>query len=109
MQVSAGQVSGPLEGLLVVDLSRVLAGPFATMLLADLGARVIKVEKRGGGDDSRTYSPFAQGRWPYLPRVNRGQESLARDLKSRPDLSLLRSIAAQADVLVENFRPDVMG
>src|SRR4051794_27562179 len=102
------QGAGPLEGLLVVDLSRVLAGPFATMLLADLGARVIKVEKRGSGDDSRTYGPFVEGRSLYFARVNRGKESIALDLKDSGDLAVLRSIVARADVLVENFRPDVM-
>lgn len=101
-------VAGPLEGLLVVDLSRVLAGPFATMLLADLGARVIKVEKRGSGDDSRSYGPFVGGRSLYFARVNRGKESIALDLKDRDDTALLRSMVGRADVLVENFRPDVM-
>lgn len=100
--------AGPLEGLLVVDLSRVLAGPFATMLLADLGARIIKVEKRGSGDDSRTYGPFVEGRSLYFARVNRGKESIGLDLKDPADLAVLRSIIARADVLVENFRPDVM-
>jgi CoA:oxalate CoA-transferase len=100
--------TGPLEGLLVVDLSRVLAGPFATMLLADLGARVIKVEKRGNGDDSRAYGPFVDGRSLYFARVNRGKESVALDLKDERDKQLLLALAARADVLVENFRPDVM-
>jgi CoA:oxalate CoA-transferase len=102
------QVAGPLEGLLVVDLSRVLAGPFATMLLADLGARVVKVEKRVGGDDSRTYGPFVDGRSLYFARVNRGKESIALDLKDDEDLAVLRAMVARADVVVENFRPDVM-
>lgn len=100
--------SGPLEGLLVVDLSRVLAGPFATMLLADLGARVIKVEKWGSGDDSRTYGPFIDGRSLYFARVNRGKESVALDLKDERDRQFLSALLARADVLVENFRPDVM-
>src|SRR3954463_5330673 len=99
---------GPLDGLLVVDLSRVLAGPFATMLLADLGARVIKVEKRGTGDDSRTYGPFVGGRSLYFARVNRGKESVALDLKDDDDRQFLSALVARADVLVENFRPDVM-
>src|SRR3978361_867377 len=101
--------TGPLEGLLVVDLSRVLAGPFATMLLADLGARVIKVEKRGSGDDSRSYGPFVDGRSLYFARGNRGKDSVALDLKDPQDLRLIRAMASRADVLVENFRPDVMG
>jgi CoA:oxalate CoA-transferase len=101
-------VSGPLEGLLVVDLSRVLAGPFATMLLADLGARVIKVERPGSGDDSRSYGPFVDGRSLYFARVNRGKESVALDLKDERDRKLVQAMMARADVLVENFRPDVM-
>src|SRR3978361_2197704 len=99
---------GPLDGLLVVDLSRVLAGPFATMLLADLGARVVKVEKRGSGDDSRAYGPFVEGHSLYFARVNRGKQSIALDLKDEGDRTLLLSMVEQADVLVENFRPDVM-
>src|SRR4051812_32319669 len=99
---------GPLEGLLVVDLSRVLAGPFATMLLADLGARVIKVERPDSGDDSRSYGPFVDGRSLYFARVNRGKESVALDLKDDRDRKLVQAMLARADVLVENFRPDVM-
>ena len=101
-------VDGPLNGLLVVDFSRVLAGPFATMMLADLGARVIKVERPGGGDDSRTYGPFVEGRSLYFARVNHGKESVALDLRDATDLELARRLVARADVLVENFRPGVM-
>jgi CoA:oxalate CoA-transferase len=101
-------VSGPLNGLLVVDLSRVLAGPFATMMLADLGARVIKVERPGTGDDSRSYGPFVDGRSLYFARVNRGKESIALSLKDPADLGLARELVSRADVLVENFRPGVM-
>ena len=71
-----------MAGILVVDLSRVLAGPFATMLMADLGARVIKVERPGSGDDSRTYGPFIGAESLYFARVNRGKESIALDLRS---------------------------
>jgi CoA:oxalate CoA-transferase len=99
---------GPLSGLLVADFSRVLAGPFAAMMLADLGARVIKVEDPRGGDDSRGYGPFLGGRSLYFARVNRGKESVALDLKAPGDLDLARSLVARADVLVENFRPGVM-
>ena len=101
-------VTGPLQGLLVVDFSRVLAGPFAAMMLADLGARVIKIERPGAGDDSRGYGPFLDGRSLYFARVNRGKESIALDLKDPADLAVARAITARADVLVENYRPGVM-
>ena len=99
---------GPLSGLLVVDLSRVLAGPFATMMLADLGARVVKVERPVTGDDTRGYGPFSGGRSLYFARVNRGKQSVALDLRAAADLAVLRGLVARADVLVENFRPGVM-
>lgn len=101
-------VQGPLEGLLVVDFSRVLAGPFATMMLADLGARVVKIEKPDTGDDSRSYGPFLADRSLYFARVNHGKESLALDLKDPADRALALALIAQADVLVENYRPGVM-
>jgi CoA:oxalate CoA-transferase len=105
---SAPEPRGPLAGLLVVDLTRVLAGPFATMMLADLGARVIKVERPDTGDDSRGYGPFAHGESVYFARVNRGKESVALDLKDPGDLEVLLRLVDRADVLVENFRPGVM-
>jgi CoA:oxalate CoA-transferase len=97
-----------LAGVVVVDLSRVLAGPFATMLMADLGARVIKVERPGRGDDSRAYGPFIGADSLYFARVNRGKESIGLDLRQPDDLDLLHAMLARADVLVENFRPGVM-
>ncbi len=100
---------GPLAGLLVVDFSRVLAGPFATMMLADLGARVVKVEKPDTGDDSRTYGPFLDDTSLYFARVNRGKQSIALDLRAPADLAVARALVSAADVLVENFRPGVMG
>jgi CoA:oxalate CoA-transferase len=103
-----GRVAGPLQDLLVVDFSRVLAGPFATMMLADLGARVIKVERPGTGDDSRTYGPFVDERSLYFARVNRGKESIALSLKDPEDLAVVRALVERADVVVENFRPGVM-
>jgi CoA:oxalate CoA-transferase len=99
---------GPLNGLLVVDFSRVLAGPFAAMMLADLGARVIKVERPGAGDDSRGYGPFLDGQSLYFARVNRGKESIALDLKAAEDLATAKELIRRADVLVENYRPGVM-
>ncbi len=97
-----------MAGLLVIDFSRVLAGPFATMMMADLGARVIKVERPVRGDDSRTYGPFVDGQSLYFARVNRGKESIALDLRAPDDRRVLDRIIARADVLVENFRPGVM-
>jgi len=99
---------GPLAGLLVVDLTRVLAGPFATMLLADLGARVIKVEAPDGGDDSRSIGPFLHGESAYFTSVNRGKESIALDLKTAGDRAIFAALVARADVLVENFRPGAL-
>jgi len=101
-------VQAPLAGVTVLDLSRVLAGPYCTMILADLGARVIKVENPRGGDDSRAYGPFVQGVSAYFMSVNRGKESIALDLKAAPDRQLFESILPGVDVLVENFRPGTM-
>jgi len=101
-------VPGPLSGLLVVDLTRVLAGPFCTMLLADLGARVIKVEAPGRGDDARQIGPFVDGRSAYFASLNRGKESIALDLKGAADRGVFEKLLARADLLVENFRPGVL-
>lgn len=98
----------PLEGIVVVDLTRVLAGPYCTMLLADLGARVIKIENPGGGDDSRQVGPFVDGESAYFASVNRNKESIALDLKADGDRQILDRLLERADVLVENFRPGVM-
>jgi len=99
---------GPLDGIVVVDLTRVLAGPFATLLLADLGARVIKVERPERGDDARHVGPFVEGRSAYFLSLNRGKESVALDLRDATDRALFERLLARADVLVENFRPGVM-
>ena len=106
--VSTTRAEGPLDGLVVLDFSRVLAGPFATMMLADLGARVVKVEKPDTGDDSRSYGPFLDDQSLYFARVNHGKESIALDLRSEGDLAVAASLVAAADVVVENFRPGVM-
>jgi formyl-CoA transferase len=95
----------PLDGLTVIDLTRVLAGPFCTMLLGDMGADVIKVEEPGAGDDSRGWAPFVADHSSYFLGVNRSKRSLALDLKSADGADVLRRLLAQADVLVENFRP----
>jgi CoA:oxalate CoA-transferase len=100
--------AGPLSGITIVDLTRVLAGPFCTLLLADLGARVIKVEQPGKGDDSRTYGPFINGKSGYFVAQNRGKESIALDLKVADDVAILHRLLRKADVLVENFRPGTM-
>lgn len=99
---------GPLSGVTVLDLSRVLAGPYCTMVLSDLGARVIKVEAREGGDDSRHYGPFVEGKSAYFMSLNRGKESIALDLKAAADREVFEGLLARADVLVENFRPGTM-
>lgn len=101
-------VSGPFSGVLVIDLTRVLAGPFCTMILADLGARVIKVENPDGGDDSRHFEPFSDGISAYFLSLNRGKESIALDLKNEKDRAIFVKLVQRADVLVENFRPGTM-
>ncbi len=99
------RASGPLAGLLVADFSRILAGPYATMLLADLGADVIKVESPGG-DDTRTWQPpVRDGVSTYYLSVNRNKRSIALDLKDPDDLAAAHELSRRADVFVENFRP----
>jgi CoA:oxalate CoA-transferase len=100
--------AGPLSGTTILDLTRVLAGPYCTMVLADLGARVIKVEAPDGGDDSRRYGPFVNGKSAYFMAMNRGKESIALDLKRAADRAIFEGLLEQADVLVENFRPGAM-
>ncbi|WP_433325077.1 CaiB/BaiF CoA transferase family protein [Spirillospora sp. CA-294931] len=100
---------GPLEGLVVVDLSRVVAGPHATQTLADLGARVIKVERPGTGDETRGWGPpFVDGVSTYYLSCNRNKESIALDLKSGEGAEVLARLVRRADVLVENFRTGVL-
>ena len=103
---------GPLDGITVLDFSRVLAGPYCTMVLADLGARVIKIEKLGTGDDTRAFGPFVENEGikesAYFICFNRGKESIALDLKTPRDRELLERLLDKADVVVENFRPGVM-
>ncbi|MDX3094732.1 CoA transferase [Streptomyces sp. ME19-03-3] len=97
--------AGPLSGLLVADFSRVLAGPYATMLLADLGADVVKVEGPRG-DDTRSWTPPVRGEVStYYLGVNRGKRSIALDLRDEADLRAARELARRADVVIENFRP----
>jgi crotonobetainyl-CoA:carnitine CoA-transferase CaiB-like acyl-CoA transferase len=106
--------SGPLSGTVVVDLTRALAGPHAGMMLADLGARVIKVETPGTGDDTRGWGPpFVEGsegdrQSTYFLSCNRNKESIALDLKSDDGRAVLEALVRKADVLLENFRPGVL-
>src|SRR3990172_4313677 len=95
---------GPLTGVTVIDLTRVLAGPYCTMILADLGARVIKVEMPGRGDDARQIGPFVGNRSAYFMSLNRGKESIALDLKRDEDRQLFDGLLARADILIENYR-----
>jgi CoA:oxalate CoA-transferase len=101
-------VRGPLSGITVVDLSRILAGPYCTFLMAELGARVIKVEPPGKGDDAREYGPFREGKSTYFASINRGKESIALDLKATGDKRIFDALLGKADVVVENFRPGTM-
>ena len=105
---AAPETKGPLSGLTVIDLTRVLAGPYCTMVLADLGARIIKVEQPGTGDDSRAFGPFVKGKSAYFSSLNRGKESIALDLKDEEDKAIFAKLLERADVLVENFRPGTM-
>ena len=99
---------GPLQGVRVLDFTRVLAGPYATLLLADQGAEVIKVESVDKGDDTRSFPPMRDGQSHYFIALNRNKKSLALDLKSDKGRKIARDLVAQSDVLVENFRPGVM-
>jgi len=98
----------PLGHLKVIDLTRVLAGPFATMILADMGATIIKIERPGAGDDSREFGPFVNGESAYFMNINRNKKSLCLDLKQEKGKALFLELIAGADVIVENFRPGTM-
>jgi len=99
---------GPLSGITIIDLSRILAGPYCTLLLAELGARVIKVEPPQQGDDARQYGPFKNGKSAYFASVNRGKESIALDLKTPAGRDIFERLLDKADALAENFRPGTM-
>jgi formyl-CoA transferase/CoA:oxalate CoA-transferase len=102
-------MSGPLEGVTVLDLTRVLSGPYCTMLLADMGARVIKIEQPGKGDDTRQWGPpFLEGESAYFLSINRNKESVTLDFKRLEGRALLDRLIAMSDVLVENFRPGTL-
>jgi formyl-CoA transferase len=100
---------GPLSGVRVLDLTRVVAGPYCSMFLGDLGAEVVKVEQPGAGDDTRGWGPpFAGGESAYYLSINRNKQSLTLDLKSKRAVELLRQLVKAADVIIENFRPGTM-
>jgi len=100
-------MDGPLNGTRVLDLTRVLAGPFATLLLADLGADVIKVERPGDGDETRHLPPLQEGESHYFMSVNRGKRGIVIDLKQAAGRELVLALANVSDVVIENFRPGV--
>lgn len=99
---------GPLAGVRVLDLTRVLAGPYCTTLLWELGAEVLKIEMPGHGDDTRAFPPFKNGESVYFASINRGKRSLALNLKEPHDRAVFEKLLARADVLIENFRPGAM-
>jgi CoA:oxalate CoA-transferase len=101
-------VKKALEKIRVLDFTRVLAGPFCTMLLADMGAEVIKVEHPKGGDDSRAFGPFVEGESAYFMSINRNKKSMTLNLKSPRAVELVKKMIPSFDVVVENFRPGVM-
>tara|TARA_X000001036_G_scaffold139368_1_gene132115 strand:- start:1733 stop:2875 length:1143 start_codon:yes stop_codon:yes gene_type:complete len=101
-------MDGPLKNLLVVDLTRVLVGPYCTMILSDLGARIIKIEAPDTGDDSRRFGPFVKDQSAYFMSLNRGKESIALNLKNEDDKAIFEKILSKADILVENFKPGTL-
>ena len=102
-------MSGPLEGIRVVDLTRILAGPYCTMMLGDMGAEIIKVENPDGGDDTRSWGPpFLNGVSTYFISINRNKKSLTLNLKDERGKELLRDLIRKGDVMVENFRPGAL-
>jgi crotonobetainyl-CoA:carnitine CoA-transferase CaiB-like acyl-CoA transferase len=102
------KASAPLAGIRVIDLTRVLAGPFCSMMLGDMGAEVIKVEEPARGDDTRSWQPFLGGEATYFLSVNRNKKSLTLNLKAPDGQAILRKLVARSDVLLENFRPGTM-
>src|SRR6202790_3528165 len=99
---------GPLSGITIVDLSRILAGPYCTLLLAEMGARVIKVEAPNGDRSARQYCPFTTGKSTYFASVNRGKESIALDLNAAKDKQIFERLLFNADAIVNTFRPGTM-
>jgi glutaryl-CoA transferase len=103
-------MTAPLDGITILDLTRVLSGPYCTMLLGDMGARVIKVEQPGKGDDTRGWGPpFVNGESAYFLSINRNKESVTLDFKKPDGRAILHRLIAKSDVLIENFRPGTLG
>ena len=97
-----------MDGVVVLDLSRVVSGPFATMLMADMGAKVIKVEMPGVGDDTRLFGPLIKGESPYFMTLNRNKESITLNMKTEKGKEILWKLVRKADIVIENFRPGVL-
>ncbi|MBE3084897.1 MAG: CoA transferase [Actinobacteria bacterium] len=95
----------PLEDIVVLDFTRVLAGPYCAMILANLGAKIIKVERPETGDDSRSFGPYKNGQSAYFVSLNRGKKSIAIDLKKPEGKQIIKELAKVSDVVLENFRP----
>jgi crotonobetainyl-CoA:carnitine CoA-transferase CaiB-like acyl-CoA transferase len=109
MSQESASVSGPLDGVRVLDLTRILAGPLCTMLLGDMGADVIKVEQPGKGDDTRAWGPpFVGSEAAYYLGVNRNKRSMTLNLKSRQGMDVLKKLLAKADILIDNFKPGTL-
>ena len=100
-------MKAPLDNIRVIDLTRVLSGPFCTAMLADMGAEVIKIEHPDGGDDARHFGPFKNNKSLYFALINRNKKSISLDLKQRSAIEKLNELVRCADILVENFRPGV--
>lgn len=98
----------PFDGVKILDFSRVLAGPYCTMLMADLGAEVIKIERPQTGDDTRLFGPYQNGESAYFSLLNRGKKSIELDLKNEEHIKWIKELVLEVDVVVENFRPGVM-
>ena len=98
----------PLEHIKVLDFTRVLAGPYCTMILANMGSEIIKIERPGSGDDSRDFGPFMNGQSAYFVSINRGKKSIALDLKSPKAIELVKELVKEVDIVAENFRPGTM-
>lgn len=107
-QTNSGATKGPLTGIKVLDFSRILSGPYASMVLADLGAEVIKVEPIGSGDETRNFPPFKGGLSHYYIALNRSKKSISLNLKSPEGQKIAKDLAQQSDIVLENFRPGVM-